>query len=260
MVKTLLAHAWFRFGIIASILFAALSPARLPAQQQFMDAANSCDGNADCASYRGDLDLLLHQDDQRAASTGKRPENRSHILLQADMYLQQHLKDAANAAHFRYLNCVSEALWSERGESKTLFSVENIVATYFALEGRDGGIEHMCELLGVYKLKFERAREDREILQRKFEVLNPEEVWHAILIDSTRKQTPNQSAEADVKRDQERYCLFAIECMAAENSPFARKPTEGSASGRAHANTAPRPDARGTGYGDGNVESETARR
>jgi hypothetical protein len=90
-------------------------------------------------------------------------------------------------------------------------------------------------------LKFERAREDREILQRKIEALNPDEVWHAILIDSTRKQSPSQGSEADVKRDQERYCLFANECTAAENSPFARRLTEAPPPGRSHASTGPTP-------------------
>jgi hypothetical protein len=246
--------------MIGSIFFATLSCGSLPAQQQFMNVANSCDGNADCASYRGEVDLLLHRDDQLAASTGKRPENRSHILLQADSYFQQHLKDVATAAHFRYLSCVSEALWSERGENRTLFSVENIVATYFALEAKDGGIEHLCELLGAYELKFEHAREDREILQRKVEALNPEEVWHTVLVESIRKQTPSQSGEAEVKRSQKQYCLFAVECVTAENSPFARKPAEGMALRRGQTSTAPHPDARGVGYGDGNTESETARR
>jgi hypothetical protein len=99
----------------------------------------------------------------------------------------------------------------------------------------------MCDLLGIYESKFEHARENREILQRKTEALNPEEVWHSILVDSSRKQISSQSAEADVKRDQERYCMFAIECTAAENSPFARKQTQVSASGGSHASTGPTP-------------------
>jgi hypothetical protein len=250
MLKTLLAQACFHFGIIGSILFAALSPEGLTAQPQFVSASNSCGDNADCASYREDIDLLLHQDDRLAASTGKRPENRSHILLQADLYLQQHLKEAANPARFRYLSCVSQGLWSERGETKTLFSVENIIATYFALEGKEGGIEHMCELLGAYELRFEHAREDREILQRKTAVPNPQAVWHSILIDSTRKQSPSQGAEAGVKRDQKRYCLFAIDCMAAENSPFARKQTEELPPGRNRASTASHPPSSGSGRAD----------
>ena len=138
---------------------------------------------------------------------------------------RQHLKESANASHFRFLSCVSDALWSERGESRTLFSAENIIETYFALAGREGerasGVQRACELLNAYQSRLEQARVERNILQRNSVPLNPEDVWHSILLDSVRKQSPKQNAAVGVRRDQERYCLFANQCRTAENSPFA---------------------------------------
>jgi hypothetical protein len=206
-------------------MFADLAPRSLSAQQQFHHPGNWCAGNSDCASYMGDFDLLLHQDNQLAAAQGKRPENRAHMLLQADTYLQRHLKESAKGLHFRYLSCVSDALWSERGEPRTLFSAENIIETYFALAGKDGegedGIQRTCEMLGVYQTRFEQARDERNILQRPGVGLNPGDVWHSILLDNLSKRSPRKEAEANVRRQQERYCFFATQCRSAENSPFA---------------------------------------
>jgi hypothetical protein len=213
-----------RFGIACLLFVAAFSTLGLPAQQFRHASSDWCGGNADCASYMGDFDLLLHQDNQLAAVQGKRPENRSHMLMEADTYLQQHLKEGASALHFRYLSCVSDALWSERGEPRTLFSAENIIETYFALAGKDGetasGVQRACDLLALYQTRFEQAREERTILQRGAG-LDPEDVWHSILLASVRKRAPNQNAAAVVRRDQERYCLFAVQCRTAANSPFA---------------------------------------
>lgn len=224
MSTDLLRLAFCRFGTIGLVLFVAFCTSGLPAQQ-FHRASDWCAGNTDCASYMGDVDHLLHQDDQLAAAQGKKPENRSHMLVEADAYLQQHLKESANASHFRFLSCVSDALWSERGESRTLFSAENIIETYFALAGREGerasGVQRACELLNAYQSRLEQARVERNILQRNTVPLNPEDVWHSILLDSVRKQSPKQNAAVGVRRDQERYCLFANQCRTAENSPFA---------------------------------------
>jgi hypothetical protein len=215
----------YRFGTLCLVVLAALSTLGLPAQQFRYASSDWCGGNQDCASYMGDFDHLLHQDNQLAAAQGKRPENRSHMLMEADSYLQQRLNDRATASHFRYLSCVSDALWSERGESRTLFSAENIIETYFALAGKAGdnsnGIERACQLLGLYQSRFEQSRVERTILQRSGAGLDPEDVWHSILLASVRKQTPKQNAAATVRRDQERYCLFAAQCRTAENSPFA---------------------------------------
>jgi hypothetical protein len=209
------------------MLFAAAGARQLRAQQAFLPGYDVCGGNADCASYRGDFDLLEHEDPDPAAPPGKRPENRSHILLQADSYLKQHGSESSYSAYFRYLSCVSSALWSERGDSRTLFSTENILETFFALAGRRGenasGIERACNLLGAYHSRLERAREEQSILQSGSGPPDPEDVWHAVLMDDMRRQTPKADVEASVRRDQERYCLFAMRCRAAANSPFAGK-------------------------------------
>ena len=209
------------------MLFAAGGARRVRAQQAFLPSYDVCGGNADCASYRGDFDLLVHEDPDLAAPPGKRPENRSHILLQADSYLKEHGRESANGGYFRYLSCVSSALWSERGDSRTLFSTENILETFFALAGRGGenasGIERACNLLGAYHSRLEQAREEQNILQSGSRSPDPEDVWHAVLVDEMRVRAPRADAEASVRRDQERYCLFAMRCRGAANSPFAGK-------------------------------------
>ncbi|MGD0799431.1 MAG: hypothetical protein ABR910_17070 [Acidobacteriaceae bacterium] len=214
-------------GILCLGLFAAGAAKEIRAQQQFLPTYDVCGGNADCASYRGDFDLLVHEDSGPAAPPGKRPENRSHILLEADNYLKEHGRESAYGAYFRYLSCVSGALWSERGDTRTLFSTENILETFFALAGRAGenarGIERACTLLGAYHTRLEEAREEQSILQSEGGSPDPESVWHGVLLDDVRRQAPKADAEASVRRDQERYCLFAQRCRGAENSPFAGK-------------------------------------
>lgn len=216
----------FRFWFFCSMLFVPAWAKQLRAQQQFPPSYDVCGGNADCASYRGDFDLLVHEDPDLAAPPGKRLENRSHILLQADSYLKEHGRESAYGAYFRYLSCVSGALWGERGDSRTLFSTENIIETFFALAGRGGenanGIERACNLLGSYHSRLEQAREEQSILQSG-EAPDPEDVWHSVLVDDMRRQAPKADAEASVRRDQERYCLFAMRCRDAANSPFAGK-------------------------------------
>jgi hypothetical protein len=69
----------------------------------------------------------------------------------------------------------------------------------------------------------EQARDERTILQRKADSPDPEGVWHAILVDCAKREVPQQNAELTVKQRQGRYCLFAMECRTAENSPFPRK-------------------------------------
>ena len=218
-----------RFGILFSLFLFPLLAGSLTAQTFVRNNSDTCGSNADCRSYKGDVDLLLHQDAERVATPGKKPENRSHTLLMAETYLQQHSREAVSAvsyaSQFRYLSCVSSALLAERGEKKTLFSAENIIETYFAVAGADGeitsGLQHTCELLGAYHSKLEQARDERAILQRKSDSPDPEGVWHAILMDCARREVPRHSPEATVRQRQEKYCLFAMECRGAENSPFA---------------------------------------
>ena len=141
--------------------------------------------------------------------------------------MKGHGPGTAYGGYFRYLSCVSAALWSERGDSRTLFSSENIIETYYALAGRDGasggGIQRACTLLGAYHTRLEQAREEQSILQSASDEPDPEGVWHAVLLDEMRMRAPRADAEASVRRDQERYCLFAMKCRTAENSPFAGK-------------------------------------
>jgi hypothetical protein len=221
---------FFRFGIFVFFclaLFGMVCAKRLRAQQELIASNELCGGNADCATYRGDFDMLVHEDGGLAAPPGKRPENRSHILIEADSYMKGHGAGAAYGAYFRYLSCVSAALWSERGDSRTLFSSENIIETYFALAGRagasGGGIQRACTLLGAYHSRLEQAREEQSILQSAIDEPDPEGVWHGVLLDEMRMRAPRADAEASVRRDQERYCLFAVKCRTAENSPFAGK-------------------------------------
>jgi hypothetical protein len=221
------------FAIFCCIFLPCVGPGRLTAQQQFISSIDHCSGNSDCAAYLGDFDLLLHNDNGMVAAPGKKPENRSHILMQAYSYLKEHRNEAAYTSYFRYLSCVSGALWSERGASRTLFSAENIIETYFALAGEDGeitsGIQRACDLLGAYHSKFQQAQEEQNILQTKTDPLDPQDVWHSVLLESARRQaaarsrTVKEDVEAAVRRDQQRYCLFAMSCRKAENSPFARK-------------------------------------
>jgi hypothetical protein len=217
---------YFCFGILGWMLFGVVGARELKAQQQLLASYDMCGGNADCASYRGEFDLLVHEDSGMATPPGKRPENRSHILLQADNYLKGHGKESSYGAYFRYLSCVSGALWSERGDNRTLFSAENIIETFFALAGRDGenasGIERACGLLASYQSRLEQAREEQSILQSRAP-LDPENVWHAVLVEEMRREAPKRDAEASVRRDQERYCLFGVRCRGAENSPFVGK-------------------------------------
>lgn len=220
---------FFRFGILVFFclgLFGVVGAKRLRAQQQLV-ASNECAGNADCATFRGEFDLLVHEDGGLAAPPGKRPENRSHILMEADSYMKGHGAGAASGAYFRYLSCVSAALWSERGDDRTLFSSENIIETYFALAGRagasGGGIQRACTLLRAYHSRLEQAREEQSILQSAIDEPDPEGVWHGVLLDEMRMRAPRADAEASVRRDQERYCLFGVKCRAAVNSPFAGK-------------------------------------
>jgi hypothetical protein len=219
-----------RFGILGIFclaLFGVVCAKQPQAQQQLVATNELCGGNADCASYRGDFDLLVHEDGGMADPPGKRPENRSHILIEADSYMVGHGAGPASGRYFRYLSCVSAALWSERGDSRTLFSAENIIETYFALAGRDGessgGIERACNLLGAYHTRLEQAREEQSILQSASDEPDPEGVWHGVLVDEMRMRAPKRDAEASVRRDQERYCLFATKCRTTENSPFAGK-------------------------------------
>jgi hypothetical protein len=230
MVKTFSASQLFRFGNLFPLLFLlilSLSCRNLSAQQQWMPPNNLCGDNTDCASYRGDFDLLVHEDEDMVVAPGKRPENRSHILQQADSYLKEHGKESEYASYFRYLSCVSGALRSERGDSRTIFSAENIIETFFALAGRNGenasGIQRACNLLGAYHSRLEQAREEQSILQTESSSPDPENLWHSILLEEVRRQTPKADAEASVRHDQERFCLFALRCRTAENSPFAGK-------------------------------------
>src|ERR1700685_1282006 len=73
---------FFRFGIFFSMLFGVVCAKQLWAQQQLIASNELCGGNADCASYRGAFDLLVHEDGGMAEPPGKRPENRSHILVE----------------------------------------------------------------------------------------------------------------------------------------------------------------------------------
>ncbi len=218
-----------RFGIFFSISLFMLSGS-LFAQQYARNANDACGSNPDCTRFKDIVDQLLHRDEERVATPGKKPENRSHTLLMAESYLQQHAGEAvagSYASRFRYLSCVSSALWAERGEKKTLFSAENIIETYFAVAGSGAEItpeiQHTCELLSKYHSQLEQARDERTILQRKTDSPDPEEVWHAILLDCAKREVPRQNAELTVRQRQGRYCLFAMEWRAAENSPFAGK-------------------------------------
>jgi hypothetical protein len=222
-----------RFGIVFRFFLTTLLTGSLFAQQYVRNANDACGTNSDCSSYKDAVDQLLHGDEERVATPGKKPENRSHTLLMAESYLQQHAREAVSASstsyasRFRYLSCVSSALWAERGGKKTLFSAENIIETYFAVAGPDGQItveiQHTCELLGKYHSRLDQARDERAILQGKNDSPDPQGVWHAILVDCAKREVPRQNAELTVKQRQGRYCLFAMECRAAENSPFPKK-------------------------------------
>jgi hypothetical protein len=219
-----------RFGVVFRFFLTTLLIGSLFAQQYVRNPNDSCGTNSDCSRYKDAVDQLLHGDGERVATPGKKPEIRSHTLLMAESYLQQHASEAvatSYASRFRYLSCVSSALWAERGEKKTLFSAENIIETYFAVAGPDGEItaeiQHTCELLSKYHSRLEEARDERTILQRKTESPDPQVVWHAILLDCAKREVPRQNAELTVRQRQGRYCLFAMECRAAENSPFAGK-------------------------------------
>jgi hypothetical protein len=241
-MATSLISRFFRFGIFVVfclVLFGVVRAKKLRAQQELI-ASNEqlriasdelCGDNADCTSYRGAFDMLVHEDGGMAAPPGKHLENRSHILIEADSYLKGHGVGVgagpAYGPYFRFLSCVSAALWSERGDSRTLFSSENIIETYYALAGQDGassgGIPRACSLLGAYHTRLEQTREEQSILQSASDEPDPEEVWHAVLVDEMRVRAPKRDAKASVRRDQERYCLFAMRCRMAENSPFAGK-------------------------------------
>jgi hypothetical protein len=162
--------------------------------------------------------------------------------------MQEHSQQSGRAPYFRFLSCVSGALWSERGDTRTLFSAENIIETFFALVGRNGdsaiGIQHTCDLLNLYRVRLEQAREDQSILQNPGGPPGPESVWHDILIESMKKQSPTQDAEAGVRRDQARYCLFAAQCRTAQNSPFAVAPPPRPAAVRSSARPPTAPPSR----------------
>jgi hypothetical protein len=229
-MATSLILRFFRFGILVFFclgLFGVVGAKRLRAQQELIASNEQCGSNADCATFRGDFDMLVHEDGGLAAPPGKRPENRSHILIEADTYMKGHGAGAAYGAYFRYLSCVSAALWSERGDDRTLFSAETLIETYYALGGRagasGGGIQRACMLLVAYHPRLDRAREEQSILQSASDEPDPEGVWHGVLLDEMRMRAPRADAEASVRRDQERYCLFAVKCRAAVNSPFAGK-------------------------------------
>jgi hypothetical protein len=230
MLTRLFRSPAFHFGIpciavFCLVIFACVPSGGVSAQRHVLSPIDTRACNADCTAYMGDFDLLLHQDDAMVAARGKKPENRSHILMQADGYIRQHRKGPAGAAYFRYLSCVSSALWSEHGTGRTLFSAENIIETYFALAGPNGeinpGIQRACQMLDAYHSRFEQAQDEQNILQTVTAPLDPDSVWHAVLLDDTRQRAPTQDAEAGLRLDQERYCLFAATCRAANNSPFA---------------------------------------
>jgi hypothetical protein len=205
----------------------SMQPVSSFAQSPTLPIADGCAANPDCSVYLWNFGLLERRDDQLVAIPGKKPENRSHTLLQAGSYLTQHSGEVDSASHFRYLNCVSSALWAERGENKTLFSSENIIETYFAIAGKENelapNIQRACDMLKAYHARIEQARDERSILQNRADGPDPEYIWHSILLDFVRKEMPREDAEANVRKLQEKYCFFAMQCRSADHSPFAGK-------------------------------------
>jgi len=218
----------FPFALVAASVFDDGHAHARQSQQSSDDPAAYCGDSFDCRNSQLVFSYLLN-DDSSVAVKGKKRERRSSIWNGAYSYIssRERLTDATGL--FRFKNCVATALYAEVGEKNTLFSEENIIATYFAAAGKTGEITERinmtCKFLLKYKSEVGEFRARARILQekKKEKPLEPEEVWHSILVNESKDRFPTEDPEANVKRWQAQYCLFAIECRESENNPFAGK-------------------------------------
>ena len=228
---------------VACVLIVLCSPAVAQSSSDEVEQEKRindiCQQSIDCVNYYQNENFLLtlHEIGDRnwVAVKGKKKQSRLDMLLQAKSYiLAHHLLHGASA--WRYLYCVSRGLAGEAGaENKTtIFSSENIIETFYAFNGTPDdtaatpGIQQVCDALEEYHQRFSSKettdRVNQEILQKKekSEKLIASNVWHEILIEFTKKWSPNSNPELTVADWQTKYCVFAASCPASANSPFTR--------------------------------------
>jgi hypothetical protein len=223
----------FLFVLGLSSFFASVLPQQPSAHAD--DPFPACAGNLDCMAMRTNENLLSY-DDSTVSVKGKKRETRVHTIVTAAIYVSEHLKEDDRRNYYRFFNCVSKGLAAELGLKRTIFSSENIIETYFAFNvtptGPDGikfGVQNVCNLLEIYYSNMRQAVRSNldasEILnaRKKQGEPDPEATWHQIQAAFFKERYPTEDADANVAGSERKYCVFARDCRAVQNSPFASR-------------------------------------